>query len=67
LCKIWENLGKNTFFWEDLNDILKYWEIKLLKSDKIAITWWASTPYEDIKKVLDWFIEKWYKKEKLLL
>jgi hypothetical protein len=54
-------LWKNTFFGEGLNDILKYWEENLLKSERMAITWWASTPFEDINEVLNWFTSKSFK------
>jgi hypothetical protein len=30
------------------------------------VTWWASTPKEDIEEVVDYFVKNGYKEEKLL-
>ncbi len=47
--------NKKSFYGESLEDILQYPEEGLFASDTVAITWWASTPIEDIKEVFDYF------------
>lgn len=47
--------NKNSFYGESLEDILHYPEEELLGNETVAITWWASTPIEDIKEVFDYY------------
>ncbi len=54
---------KKSFYWESLEDILENWEEELFINDRIAITWWASTPIEDIKEVFDYYKNHGYEPE----
>lgn len=67
LCLIAENAWKEVFFWENLEQILDYWKDRILKHQKVAISWWASTPYSDIESVLNWLSKRWYIKQELTL
>lgn len=67
LYKIWLKHGKDSFYWESLDDILdQYWD-KILEFDRVALTWGASTPIENIREVYDYFAGKWYAKKFLNL
>lgn len=59
--------NKKSFFGESLSDILKYPEEELFEHDHIAITWWASTPEEDIRDVFEYFKNNWYETKTLTL
>jgi 4-hydroxy-3-methylbut-2-enyl diphosphate reductase IspH len=39
----------------------------LLAHETVAVTWWASTPKEDIEEVIDFFVANGYEKEILFL
>lgn len=67
LYKIWEKNNKTTFFWENLDDIEKYWENELFKNDFVAVTGWASTPESDIKIIIDLYVKNGYKLENINL
>jgi 4-hydroxy-3-methylbut-2-enyl diphosphate reductase IspH len=55
LYNLWIKNGKKSFFGESLNDILAYGENEILTYETIAITWWASTPIEDIREVFEYY------------
>lgn len=57
---------KQTFYGESLDDIVQHPKDELLAHETIAVTWWASTPKEDIEEVVDYFVKNGYKEEKLL-
>ena len=59
--------NKKTFYWESLEDILQYPEEEILANETIAITWWASTPIEDIKAVFDYYKNHGYEPRMLEL
>lgn len=65
LCKIAEKWWKEVFFWESLEEILEEWKENILKHSKIAVSWWASTPYEDIEKVLNWLLKRAYLRQEI--
>jgi 4-hydroxy-3-methylbut-2-en-1-yl diphosphate reductase len=65
LCLIGKELGKQVFFWESLWDLLENQDFLWQNIVHVAVTWWASTPIEDILDVLDWYKKKWYE-EKIL-
>jgi len=58
---------KKSFYGESLEDILQYPEEELFANETVAITWWASTPIEDIKEVFDYYKNHGYKPEMLEL
>lgn len=60
LYNIWIKNNKKSFYGESLDDILTYPEEELIAYTTIAITWWASTPIEDIKAVFDYYKNKGY-------
>lgn len=60
LADIWIKYWKKTFYGESLDDILRYPKDELFACDTVAITWWASTPAEDIKAVFDFYKENGY-------
>lgn len=51
---------KQTFYGESLEDIMQYPESKLFAHTRVAITWWASTPVEDIQQVCEYYTKKGY-------
>lgn len=55
--------NKKSFYGESLEDILTYPEEELLTNEHVAITWWASTPIEDIKAVFDYYKNKGYEQK----
>jgi len=59
--------NKKTFYGESLEDILKHTEEELFASETVAITWWASTPIEDIKEVFYFYRNHWYEPKMLEL
>ena len=67
LSDIWIKYGKKTFYGENLDDILTYPKEELFACDTVAVTWWASTPAEDIKAVFDFYRENWYEPKILSL
>jgi 4-hydroxy-3-methylbut-2-enyl diphosphate reductase IspH len=52
LVKIWENAGKKVFFIEFIDEIDNI-KSDIKKYDKIWVTWWASTPIDQIYKLGD--------------
>lgn len=67
LYTLWVENGKKSFFGESLEDILAYGEDEILAYKHIAITWWASTPVEDIRIVFDYYKNKGYEPKILTL
>ncbi len=67
LYNLWITNNKTTWFGESLEDILAYGEQTILQYDRIAITWWASTPVEDIRAVFDYYKSKNYEPKILTL
>ena len=67
LYAIGVNNNKKSFYGESLDDIIKYPENELFAHDTVAITWWASTPIEDIKKVFDYYKNNGYEPKMLEL
>lgn len=63
LYNIWNKLGKKSYFWENFDDIISYWNDLLFENNLVAITWWASTPVSDVEKIYDYFIKNSYKLE----
>ena len=62
LVKIWKTNHKKTYFAQSLEELLNTEkEEDLLQSKNIAITGWASTPTNDIKKIFQHFQKKWFK------
>ncbi len=55
LAELWIKNSKQTFYGESLEDILQYPESQVFLHENIAITWWASTPIEDIRAVFDYY------------
>jgi len=55
LYSIWVENNKKSFYGESLEDILQNSEEELFGNKTVAITWWASTPTEDIKAVFDYY------------
>ena len=55
LAELWIKNSKQTFYGESLEDIIQYPESQLFFHENIAITWWASTPIEDIRAVFDYY------------
>lgn len=67
LYNIWKNMGKETFYEESLDQLLQQENFSLQKNSRVAVTWWASTPVEDILEVIDWYQNRWYQREILEL
>jgi 4-hydroxy-3-methylbut-2-enyl diphosphate reductase IspH len=67
LYDIWVQHKKKTFYGESLHDILQYPQEKLFSCDTVAVTWWASTPAEDIKAIFDFYREHGYEPKVLSL
>lgn len=67
LYTIWVQHNKKTFYGESLEDLLQNPEDELFKHDTVAITWWASTPIENIKEVFDYYKNKGYEPHMLEL
>jgi len=67
LADIWLWHKKKTFYWESLDDILSYPSEELFACERVAITWWASTPAWDIKAVFDLYREHGYEPKILSL
>lgn len=59
--------NKKSFYGESLEDILENSEEELFANSTVAITWWASTPIEDIKEVFDYFKNHGYEPKMLEL
>lgn len=59
--------NKKSFYGESLDDILQYPEEELFVNEHVAITWWASTPIEDIKEVFDYYKNHGYEPKMLEL
>ncbi len=59
--------NKKSFYGESLDDILQYPEEELFAYDRVAITWWASTPIEDIKEIFDFYKNHGYEPRMLEL
>jgi len=67
LYNIWIQNNKKTFYGESLKDILINWKEILFSNNRIAITWWASTPIQDIQEVFQFYKENWYEPKILAL
>lgn len=67
LYTIGKENNKKSFYGESLEDILQYPEEELLENETVAITWWASTPIEDIKAVFDYYKNHGYEPKMLEL
>lgn len=67
LYDMWVKYKKRTFYGESLDDILKYPRDELFACDTVAITWWASTPAEDIRAVFDFYRDNGYEPRMLSL
>lgn len=65
LVKLWERYNKHTIYAETGQEILEFWEDILMKDALVAVTWWASTPPEDIRAVFDWYKSQWYEQKVL--
>ena len=52
--------NKKSFYGESLADILENSEGELFEHETVAITWWASTPIEDIREVFDYYKNNGY-------
>lgn len=55
LAELWIKNSKQTFYGESLEDIIQYPESELFAHENVAITWWASTPAEDIREVFEFY------------
>ncbi len=55
LYDIWIQNNKKSFYGESLEDILQHPKEELFANEYVAITWWASTPIEDIRAVFDYY------------
>ncbi len=60
LYEIGKKNHKRCFFWESLEDIIKHGESELFADEKVAITWWASTPEEDIREIFEYYKNNGY-------
>ena len=60
LYRLWIKYKKKTFYGESLADILQYPKKELFSNERVAITWWASTPMEDIREVFDYYKKNGY-------
>ncbi len=67
LYAIWIQNNKKSFYGESLEDILQYPEEEVFANETVAITWWASTPIEDIKEVFDYYKNHGYEPKMLEL
>lgn len=60
LAEIGKVHHKQTFYGESLKDIIQYPESELFAHTRVAITWWASTPREDIQEVFEYYTKRGY-------
>ncbi len=67
LYEIGKRNDKQTFYGESFDDIIQHPHDELLAHETVAVTGWASTPQEDIQKVVDFFVTNGYKEEILNL
>lgn len=67
LYDIWIQHNKKSFYGESLEDILQHPEEELFANEYVAITWWASTPIEDIRAVFDYYKNHGYEPKTLEL
>lgn len=52
--------NKKSFYGESLADILENSAEELFEHETVAITWWASTPIEDIREIFDYYKNNGY-------
>ncbi len=60
LYRIGVQHNKKSFYGESLADILENSAGELFEHETVAITWWASTPIEDIREVVDYYKNNGY-------
>lgn len=60
LYNVWINSWKTSYFAEWLEELRKTIWDKIKEINTVWISWWASTPAEDIKEVFDRFVKNWF-------
>jgi 4-hydroxy-3-methylbut-2-en-1-yl diphosphate reductase len=65
LYRLGKDSGKQTFYAESLSELLQDPFFISQKEQDVGVTWWASTPVEDILEVIDWYEKKWYSRSHL--
>lgn len=63
LCEIGLREWKNIFFAESFDDLQSNPDFVKQKKVDTAVTWWASTPIEDIFETIDYYKNQWYQYE----